>query len=83
MLLIAQCYAKTEKFTEAAEFYIKAAELGGPKQAMLRALAANMLQEADDSFASLNVARVAAKSGVFDSNAEETYRRYLHEFLCS
>lgn len=82
LLLIAQCYAKTEKFAEAAAFYIKAAEQGGPKQAMLRALAANMLQEADDSFASLNVARLAAKSGAFDTNAEETYRRYLHEFLC-
>ncbi len=82
MLLIAQCYAKTEKFAEAAAFYIKAAELGGPKQAMLRALAANMLQEADDSFSSLNIARLAAKSGAFDTNAEETYRRYLHEFLC-
>lgn len=82
LLLIAQCYAKTEKFSEAAAFYIKAAEMGGPKQAMLRALAANMLQEADDSFASLNIARLAAKSGVFDTNAEETYRRYLHEFLC-
>ena len=82
LLLVAQCYAKTEKFAEAASFYVKAAELGGPKQAMLRALAANMLQEADDSFASLNIARLAAKSGAFDTNAEETYRRYLHEFLC-
>ncbi|WP_426238914.1 hypothetical protein [Pararhizobium sp. DWP1-1-3] len=82
LLLIAQCYAKTQKFAEAAAFYIKGAEMGGPKQAMLRALAANMLQEADDSFASLNIARLAAKSGVFDTNAEETYRRYLHEFLC-
>lgn len=82
LLLIAQCYAKTEKFAEAAAFYIKAADLGGPKQAMLRALAANMLQQADDSFASLNTARLAAKSGEFDANAEETYRRYLHEFLC-
>ncbi|WP_455270344.1 O-linked N-acetylglucosamine transferase, SPINDLY family protein [Rhizobium herbae] len=82
LLLIAQCYAKTGKFAEAGAFYIKAAELGGPKQAMLRALAANMLQEADDSFVSLNIARLAAKSGIFDTNAEETYRRYLHEFLC-
>ncbi|MDW5314902.1 hypothetical protein [Rhizobium sp. PL01] len=82
LLLIAQCYAKTEKFADAASFYIKAAELGGPKQAMLRALAANMLQEADDSFASLNIARLAAKTGEFDTNAEETYRRCLHEFLC-
>lgn len=82
MLLAAQCYAKTGQYADAAALYIKAADLGGPKAAMLRALAANMLQQADDSFASLNTARLAAKSGGFDANAEETYRRYLHDFLC-
>jgi predicted O-linked N-acetylglucosamine transferase (SPINDLY family) len=82
MLLAAQCYAKTEKYADAAAFYIKAADLGGAKAAMLRTLAANMLQQADDSLASLHTARLAAKSGGFDANAEETYRRYLHEFLC-
>ncbi|WP_426126941.1 hypothetical protein [Pararhizobium sp. PWRC1-1] len=82
ILLVAQCYAKTEKYADAAIFYIKAADLGGPKAAMLKALAANMLQQADDSLASLHTARLAAKTGGFDANAEEIYRRYLHEFLC-
>ncbi|WP_438753824.1 O-linked N-acetylglucosamine transferase family protein [Pararhizobium sp. O133] len=82
LLIAAQCYAKTNQHLAAADFYGKAADRGGPKQAMLRTLASNMLREASESHAALNSARVAARSGEFDAHAEESYRRYLHEFLC-
>ncbi|MCW0000153.1 hypothetical protein OE766_18120 [Pararhizobium sp. YC-54] len=81
-LLAAQCYAKTNQYANAADFYARTADMGGPKQAMLRVLAANMLSEANDSRAALNNARVAAKSSEFGAHPEESYRRYLHEFLC-
>ncbi|MBP1860074.1 O-linked N-acetylglucosamine transferase, SPINDLY family protein [Rhizobium herbae] len=82
LLIAAQCYAKTNQYASAADFYTRAADMGGPKQAMLRTLAANMLKEANESRAALNSARIAAKSAAFDAHAEESYRRYLHEFLC-
>lgn len=82
LLIAAQCYAKTNQYANAADFYTKAADMGGPKQAMLRTLAANMLREVNDSRAALNSARTAARSGGFDAHAEESYRRCLHEYIC-
>lgn len=53
----------------------------GPKQAMLRALAAELLQQLDESLAALIAARQAAKSVEFDREAEASFRRCLHKSL--
>lgn len=82
LLLAAQAYAKSGQPKQAAAFYTLAAERGGPQEAMLRTLAANMLREADESRAALSQARDAAKATLFDAYAQESYRRYLRDFLC-
>lgn len=82
MLLAAQCYSKTKQNAEAAKWYLKAAEVPGPKQALLRALAAELLQQLDESLAALTAARQAAKSVEFDREAEASFRRCLHKSLC-
>ncbi|MCM2473511.1 hypothetical protein HGO38_08470 [Rhizobium sp. CG5] len=82
MLLAAQCYSKTKQNAEAAKWYLKASEVPGPKQAMLRALAAELLQQLDESLAALTAARQAAKSVEFDREAEASFRRCLHKSLC-
>lgn len=82
ILVAAQCYAKTSRNAEAAQLYLKAAEAGGPKQAMLRALAAELLQQADESLAALTAARRATKSTEFDREAEASFRRCLRKYLC-
>lgn len=82
LLLAAQCCAKTRQFVRAADLYTMAADRGGERHAMLRALAATMLKEASDSHAALKSARIAARGGDFDADAQASYRQFLHELLC-
>ena len=81
LLLAAQCHAKSEQFSDAAAFYGKAAEKDEAKRPMFKVLAAAMLMRANKSGKALASARLAARSGEFDAEAEDAYRSYLHVFL--
>lgn len=82
VLLAAQCHAKAEQYSDAAKLYGRASELDGGKQAMFKTLAAAMLMRANESKQALTAARHAARSGDFNIDSEETYRRCLHNYLC-
>lgn len=81
LLLAAQCHAKSEQFAEAATFYNRAAETAPDKGQMLKLMAATMLTRTSETRQALQAARIAARSGGFDIEAEETFRRCLHGSL--
>ncbi len=82
VLLAAQCHAKAEQYADAAIFYNRASDVDSSKQSMFKTLAAAMLMRANESKQALTAARYAARSDEFDVEAEETYRRCLHNYLC-
>ncbi|MFN7009755.1 MAG: hypothetical protein ACK4PN_06965 [Allorhizobium sp.] len=82
LLVAAQCCAKTARYTEAASYYGRAAEVGGDKKAMLRALQAEMLAQADEILPALTAARKAVKTLDFDRNTLATFRNFLNQALC-
>jgi len=82
VLLAAQCHAKAEQYADAARYYGRASEADGGKQPMFKTLAAAMLMRANESKQALKAARHAARSGDFNVDGEETYRRCLHNYLC-
>lgn len=81
LLLAAQCHAKTEEFAQAAGFYTRAAQTAPDKAQMLKLMAATMLTHTSQTRQALQAARIAARSGTFSVEAEETYRRCLHGSL--
>ncbi|OLP53627.1 hypothetical protein BJF92_05595 [Rhizobium rhizosphaerae] len=81
LLLAGQCFAKTEDWERASDYYNRAAKLAKANAPMLRALAANLLARTDKAYESMQTARTAARSGAFDAHAEEVYRRNLQEYL--
>lgn len=78
LLVAGQCCAKTNRSAEAADHYGRAAAKGGPKQAMFRAMQAEMLARADDMGPALAAARKAVKTMDFDRDALATFRSFLH-----
>lgn len=82
LLIAAQCCAKTSRHAEAASYYGRAADVGGDKQAMLRALQAEMLAQADEILPALTAARKAVKTLDFDRNSFATFRNFLNHGLC-
>ncbi|WP_075292714.1 hypothetical protein [Pararhizobium arenae] len=81
LLLAAQCHAKMEQFQEAAGFYTRAAQSAPDKGQMLKLMAATMLTRTSQTRKALQAARIAARSGAFSTDAEETFRRCLHGAL--
>ncbi len=83
LLIAAQCCARTEKLADAARYYARAATFKQGRDALLlRTLAARTAMQAGDMESALTSARLAARSGIFDAEAESTYRRLQRVMLC-
>ncbi len=83
LLIAAQCCTRTEKLAEAARYYARAAELKQGRDALLlRTLAARTAMQAGDMETARTNARLAARGGPFDPEAESTYRRLQRMMLC-
>ncbi|OLP61122.1 hypothetical protein BJF93_03485 [Xaviernesmea oryzae] len=81
LLLMGQCFGKAEQWREAAVAYRRAGDLGPPNAPMLYTLAANFLTRAGDDLGATDAWRLAARSGTFDPDREDMYRRCLHDYL--
>ena len=78
LLLAAQCHSKAGQYGDAAGFYERAARhKHGAEAILLQTLTARMRILAQDLEGALPSARAAARSGVFNADAEQTWRRIL------